>query len=505
MKAFLRRSGRVGMCCLKMAERMSMPRSGCVPVFVTEGLYAASLSHLCGWRHGDTETLVRGNPDYTQARKSESRKNCVSYTLWYSVCGTHQVFGRQGTDKDACAGWGENYRIINGQQKNCCTCVILRKYSSFLFMETTGFEPVTPCMSSKYSNQLSYASLWLVLYHTGNKNAILFYKIFSSEGLFSTTIFLPLYHKNLSLAAASVFLSILYKFLFENSALLPLAKQYVFCYYTAPLRNSVENKESFHIVKIANDNTVSILYSDSYPSMQDKYLTMYKLPDGWIYISPPTGNTALVVNSASGMVSSLSIGNTKNFSVTRYALDTDTVTVSKENTKYTFDKELSDNYTRFYTLSDGKGGVYLDQDGKLHIFYTYRQFDFDDADGRDNAALLENTLKHYHAVFDGTELISSEELNIAGLTDDSSVRMTEAADGTDYLLVCHLNEASAKLDVYFASENGWALTQTKDLGEFAAVSFSISSPRTGSVQDNVIDCIVYANDNDVYYTSVTFE
>ena len=28
-----------------------------------------------------------------------------------------------------------------------------------IFMETTGIEPVTPCMSSKYSNQLSYASI----------------------------------------------------------------------------------------------------------------------------------------------------------------------------------------------------------------------------------------------------------------------------------------------------------------------------------------------------------
>ena len=32
-------------------------------------------------------------------------------------------------------------------------------------METTGIEPVTPCMSSKYSNQLSYASkyVWCVV------------------------------------------------------------------------------------------------------------------------------------------------------------------------------------------------------------------------------------------------------------------------------------------------------------------------------------------------------
>ena len=29
----------------------------------------------------------------------------------------------------------------------------------FFLVETTGLEPVTPCMSSKYSNQLSYASV----------------------------------------------------------------------------------------------------------------------------------------------------------------------------------------------------------------------------------------------------------------------------------------------------------------------------------------------------------
>ena len=32
-------------------------------------------------------------------------------------------------------------------------------------VETTRFELVTPCMSSKYSNQLSYASKTFVLYH----------------------------------------------------------------------------------------------------------------------------------------------------------------------------------------------------------------------------------------------------------------------------------------------------------------------------------------------------
>ena len=45
----------------------------------------------------------------------------------------------------------------------------------FFMVETTGIEPVTPCMSSKYSNQLSYASTRLEYYTTNkNKNQPLF-------------------------------------------------------------------------------------------------------------------------------------------------------------------------------------------------------------------------------------------------------------------------------------------------------------------------------------------
>ena len=45
-------------------------------------------------------------------------------------------------------------------------------------VETTGIEPVTPCMSSKYSNQLSYASATLLLYHIVSHIARAFYKFF---------------------------------------------------------------------------------------------------------------------------------------------------------------------------------------------------------------------------------------------------------------------------------------------------------------------------------------
>ena len=109
-------------------------------------------------------------------------------------------------------------------------------------------------------------------------------------------------------------------------------------------------------------------------------------------------------------------------------------------------------------------------------------------------------------VHSGTALIFKEELTLLDdLPKTTSVRMAETTDGTLYLLICNLNEAGAKIDVYFEAENEWILAKTNVLGEFTAESFSISGPRGGSVQDNVIDCIIYATDNDVYYTSVIFE
>ena len=59
----------------------------------------------------------------------------------------------------------------------------------FFMVETVGIEPTTPCMSSMYSNHLSYASMsflsaTLLLYHNKKKNAIGFkiiFYIFSAE------------------------------------------------------------------------------------------------------------------------------------------------------------------------------------------------------------------------------------------------------------------------------------------------------------------------------------
>ncbi|MBQ7921622.1 MAG: hypothetical protein IJ325_03475 [Clostridia bacterium] len=378
--------------------------------------------------------------------------------------------------------------------------------------------------------------------------------------------------------------------------------------------------EYFHIVKIDNDNNVTILYSDSYASAQDKYLTMQEL-NGEIYVCPPTGIVIYHINretdevtpiktkkvdrffetakqlhfspaAESGEAYMLCFKDDDVFPLTGYPYDPDSMILSA--IRNTYDKDLQrnvdnsikysadtesyalENYQYPYVLDDGNGGVYIvaartmteeklagkleyvgytksmddsitlfhipnladttveytdiqppyeaegsegiwsvvnmadngdvyvDSEGKLHVFYTYYHFDFDDADRPKNPDLIASTLKHYHAIYDGNTLVSNEELGIDGLTKDTSIRMAETTDGTPYLLICNLNEAGAKIDVYYEVENGWALAQTNSLGEFTAESFSISSPRGGSVQDNVIDCIVYATDNDVYYTSVTF-
>ncbi|MBQ7921634.1 MAG: hypothetical protein IJ325_03535 [Clostridia bacterium] len=166
--------------------------------------------------------------------------------------------------------------------------------------------------------------------------------------------------------------------------------------------------------------------------------------------------------------------------------------------------EAADGIWSVVNMTD-EGDAYMDADGKLHVIYSYYHMDLDDMDAPGNAELKTNTLKRYHVVLEGTTIVSMEELAIDGLSETASLRMAQTTDGTLYLIVCNTGEEGAKIDVYFETESGWALTQTKDLGEFTAGSFGISSPRGGSVQDNVIDCIVYANDSDVYYTSVTFE
>ena len=378
--------------------------------------------------------------------------------------------------------------------------------------------------------------------------------------------------------------------------------------------NCNASSESFHIVKIDNDKNVSVLYTGSYYSTQNKYLNMQMLSDGKIYVFLPDGDFICCVDPATDTVTTHEItlnhnaatatslqqidvltdpvkGKTYTISlngtgvtwtldhirIATNSLDLEDMTLSKK-AKLILSKVTEGYYTHFYSFSDGDSGAYLvasrnvdpryisenpnfvgrtdsindslvlirladlnkngspeiidiqtpytaekeegiwsvvnmadygdaymDSEGKLHVIYAMYHFDLDDMDSLSNADLKKNTIKYYHVVYNGMELVSSEELILDGLTENTAVRMAETTDGTLYLIICNIGEAEARIDVYFETESGWALTQTKTLGEFTAESFSISSPRGGSVQDNVIDCIVYANDNDVYFTSVTFE
>ena len=91
-----------------------------------------------------------------------------------------------------------------------------------------------------------------------------------------------------------------------------------------------------------------------------------------------------------------------------------------------------------------------------------------------------------------------------GLTKDSAIRMMQTTDGTTYLLACNLGEEGARIDAYCRTENGWGLCAAQPLGDFTAEAFNISAPRGGSVQDDTVDCLIYATDNDVYHVTVTF-
>lgn len=180
-----------------------------------------------------------------------------------------------------------------------------------------------------------------------------------------------------------------------------------------------------------------------------------------------------------------------------------------------YDKEGSDGIWSVGKICD----VYLDSRGKFNVLYTYYHFDFDDADRRENPGLIESTLKHYLAVYDGGELVSKEEINMDALDSNSSLRITETADGTVYLLSCNLvrgfenlgynklryrlypEDGDAKISVYFKIEDGWGLAAEKELGEFAAEGFFISEP-TG---EDTVDCIVYASNHDVYHLNIDFK
>lgn len=375
--------------------------------------------------------------------------------------------------------------------------------------------------------------------------------------------------------------------------------------------NGEEKAEYFHIAKIDAGGKATILYSGSYPSSQDKFLSMTAADGGKIYVCPPSGSSVWVIDTNTDEVTTEkrtetvissnvypqqsdmvfdAEGNgyylytlpTEAFGIAKLSADNEkSAVVLKKSDEYTFDRELDGSYTEMYTLPTENGGVYMvgarevflpdldgeleymgntktvndslmlfyipdiaegnevkcaeiiapyteqggdgiwsvadvkdayiDSNGKLNVLYSYYHFDFDDADRRENPELIEKTLKFFIAVYDGAELVSSEEIKADGFTYDTSIRFAETADGEVYLITCNLiNEFSmdygrysegeeAKIDIYFKDEGGWVIAASKALGDFAADGLFISSSL------NSVDCLIYASNGDVYYVNINFE
>ena len=156
--------------------------------------------------------------------------------------------------------------------------------------------------------------------------------------------------------------------------------------------------------------------------------------------------------------------------------------------------------------------VYMTSDGRLNVIYSCCHFDYDDGDRNKNRELVSGTLKHYRAVYEGAELVSKEEIEIAGLEEDTAVRMTQTADGRVYLITCNLINTylmdfnlyeegqEAAFTVYCETENGWKAAAEKELGDFAADGLFVCD----SVSGDAVDCFVYASTNDVYHIRISF-
>jgi len=161
--------------------------------------------------------------------------------------------------------------------------------------------------------------------------------------------------------------------------------------------NHEESKEDFHIVKI-DDDGVAVLYSDSFGSKQDKYLTMTDTPDGKIYVCPPTGDTAYVIDTAADTVtpekrtqiivdvnlepeqSNIIFDGEKgagyyvytipgeSFDFINIPADSDkSVILAKTAEKYAYSTQITDAYTNIYALSNNNGGTYLVGTRKIEL------------------------------------------------------------------------------------------------------------------------------------------
>ena len=393
--------------------------------------------------------------------------------------------------------------------------------------------------------------------------------------------------------------------------------------YAAFVYNYVhdEDLDYFHIVKLGRTGSAEVIYSGSYESYnQTRFMTMYRDPDGLIYVCPPTGNTVYTIDPENDEVTLktlslmaptqlnlipqqvdmvfgtygndylVSASQVKYFGISSKTYDASEYKIPLKTAKYSFDRELEGGYTDIYTLSDGKKGLYmagtrcvrqqdlggkleyrgytqslndsavlfyipdlsegseircidirkpyedegsegiwsvvkiddvfLGSDGRLNVIYTFYLKDFDDADRRDADKLLNSTLRHAIAVFEDGQPVSDRDIDIDGLTKDSSLRIAESPDGTKYLIECNLlttetcltvrwnifpEDYTAKIRVFRENDDGWALAAEKELGDYTAEGMYVSTPRNGSSVNGTVDVLVYTSDRDVHYLNIEFE
>ncbi len=168
----------------------------------------------------------------------------------------------------------------------------------------------------------------------------------------------------------------------EKGAYAAFTYNYVFGPRTYDTWDYENKKEEYHVVRIGGEGT-KVLYSGSYVSRQNRYLTMRRTDGGKIVVCPPDGDTAITVDPESGTVReriaaggasavrqqtdiiaangteyALCCMNTNPFTLTGYRICADGMPFGVPKA-YVFDRTIPDVYTGLYTLSDGKAGAYL--------------------------------------------------------------------------------------------------------------------------------------------------
>lgn len=154
------------------------------------------------------------------------------------------------------------------------------------------------------------------------------------------------------------------------------------------------------------------------------------------------------------------------------------------------------------------GDVYIDSEGRMHILYTARLINYNYYNGHPSGMLGATV---YHAVYDGMECVYKEPIHYDVYNEEEkqdvyTMRMMQATDGRFYILamLTGSRKVGATVEVWKATDDlftQFELESKKQIAKKAVETFNISSPRSFSVQDDVIDCF-FNNGGNIYYFNV---